>query len=416
VTSRTALIGLLLVACSSAATGPTPSTTASPTTATAQSAGASTTPVAVTESAYGRIAVRTAAGSRCTVGIHIGPPTYGDLPPTSVEGTADAGGALTLTYPAPHLPGGTGRHEVACGTSTASVDFAIPAAIPAARFSARIRAPEVNEQVPGATARLEAALVPRRDLAVEALQRSLALEWNAATRGLSTLELVTTATADMVITVLPGRSTSVHVTHGDGSQAIFLYVADPSGVLTTDNIVAVALHELGHIWCCRGADSLDGHWATAVADPLLQGVDRFGLMNHPVQCIVFGSIQSCPNRFSERDLRAMGFTRIPPPPRNACIDAKNALVAQLTTLKDQIAGAQAAIDATEASLAALSAQIKGIEAKYPNGIPADVYPSYAALIDRYNAGVATHGAQLGSANALVVRNNGIVDQVNKLLC
>ena len=418
-TSRAALIGLLLIACGSVATGPVPAT--DPARTAAPAAAASPTPVAVTESVYGRVVVRTAAGAKCTVGIHIGRPQYGDLPPTTVEGTADASGNVTLTYPVPHLPGGPGRHEVSCGSGTASADFAIAsAAIQAARFSVRIRVPGVDEQIPltgSAAARLDAALVPPRDLDAAVLKRTLAAEWSAATRGLSSLDLVSAA-ADMVITVLPARGTSVHVTDGDGSQAIFLYVSDEAGVLTSDNLVAVALHELGHIWCCHGADaSSDGHWATPIADPLLQGVDRFGLMNHPVQCVVFGAgIESCPNRFSDRDLRTMGFTQIPSPPRNACIDARNTLLAQLATLKDQVAGAKSAIDATDASLTAVSAQIKALEAKYPGGMPPDVYASYSALIDRYNAAVTMERTQVASYNELLGRSNGVVDQVNRLLC
>lgn len=417
-TSRAALIGLLLVACGSVVTGPVAATAAPTTSSPAPAVTASPTPVAVTDSAYGRIVVRTAGGTRCSVGIHVGPPSYGDLPPVSVEGTADASGSLTVSYAAPHLPAGPGRHEVSCGSGTASADFAIgSAAIPAGQFSARIRIPAIDEQIPGVTERLDAALVPPRDLDAAVLKRTIASEWSAATRGLSTLDLVPAAPADMVITILPARGTSVHVTDGDGSQAIFLYVSDQTGVLTSDNLVAVALHELGHIWCCRGADaSSDGHWATPVADPLLQGVDRFGLMNHPVQCVAFGSIASCPDRFSERDLRSMGFTQIPPPPRNACVDTKNALLGQLATLKDQLAGAKAAIDAADASLTALNLQIKALEAKYPNGMPPDVYASYSALIDRYNAAVTTERTRVASYNALLLQSNGVVDQVNRLLC
>ena len=417
-TSRLALIGLLLVACARTTAGPAGPTAVTTDPPPAPSATGSPIQVAVTDSTYGRIAIRTLAGTRCSVSIHIGPPEYGDLPPTSVEGTADAGGGLTLTYPAPHLPGGTGRHEVSCGTGTASADFPIPTSIAASRFSVRIRVPAITEQIPGATARPEASLVPPRDLDVAALKGSLVSEWTKATRGLSTLDLVSTATADMVITILPARGTSVHVSAGDGSQAIFLYVSDGSGVFTSDNLVAVTLHELGHIWCCHGPDaSTDGHWAQAITDPLLQGVDAFGLMNHPVKCTFFaGGIESCPNRFSDRELRTMGFTQIPPPPRNVCVDTKNTLLAQLATTKDRLASQKAAIDVMDTSLATLSAQIRGLEAKYPNGMPPDVYASYTALVDRYNAGVATERSAVASYNALITQSNDLADQVNRLLC
>jgi hypothetical protein len=49
-------------------------------------------------------------------------------------------------------------------------------------------------------------------------------------------------------------------------------------------------------------------------------------------------------------------------------------------------------------------------------MPPDVYASYSALIDRYNAGVATERAQVSAYNGLVVQSNGVVDQVNALLC
>jgi uncharacterized protein involved in exopolysaccharide biosynthesis len=136
-----------------------------------------------------------------------------------------------------------------------------------------------------------------------------------------------------------------------------------------------------------------------------------------VSCLVFAvGVESCPNRFSERDLRSMGFTQVPAPPRNACVDSKNALLAQLTTLKEQLGSAKATVDATDASLAAMSQQIKALEARYPNGMPPDVYASYMAMIDRYNATVATERSQVASYNALLAQSNGVVDRVNALLC
>ncbi len=421
-TSRAALIGLLLVACGGVATGPARATAAPATGSGEPAVTSSPTPVAVTDSAYSRIAVRTAAGTKCTVGIHVGPPRYGDLPPVTVEGTADASGSLTLTYAAPHLPGGPGRHEVSCGSGTASADFTIGREpIPAARFSARIRVPAIDEQIQlsgGASARLEPALVPPRDLDAAVLKRTLVSEWSAATRGLSALDLVPTAPADMVITVLPARGTSVHVTDGDGSQAIFLYVSDQAGVLTSDNLVAVALHELGHIWCCQGADaSSDGHWATPVADPLLQGVDRFGLMNHPVQCLVFGPVESCPNRFSDRELRTMGFDRIPAPPRNACVDSKNSLLTQLADDDAQLQRSQAAVQGATGTVDQIGAQLDAIKRQYPSLVlPRDVLATYNALIDQYNAALATQRTLVARYNGLVDQRNAVVAQLRALLC
>jgi len=275
------------------------------------------------------------------------------------------------------------------------------------------------EQIEGVTARPEPSLAAARDRDVDALTKTLVTEWSTATRGLSRVELVAAAPADIVLTVVAARTNSyLSRWSGDGSMAIFLFPAADATVLSPDNFVAVALHELGHIWCCSGPDaSPDGHWAQPIADPLLQGIDRFGLMNHPVSCIVFAAgIESCPNRFSERDLRAMGCTQIPPPPRNACVDTKDTLLEQLAGLKDGLAAAKAALDATDASLVNLNAQIKALEARYPSGMPPDVYASYSALIDRYNAGVATERTQVAAYNALLAQSNGVIDQLNQLLC
>ena len=112
----------------------------------------------------------------------------------------------------------------------------------------------------------------------------------------------------------------------------------------------------------------------------------------------------------------MGFTQIPPPARNPCVDSKNALLAQLVTLKSQLLAGKAALDATDASLVTMDQQIKALEAKYPSGMPPDVYAGYLALIDRYNATVKTERAQVDAYNAASAQYNSIADQANRLLC
>ena len=412
---RTALLGAVLLSCAAQAGTPAPGDTLSP----APTATAGGIPVSVMDSAYGRLSAKTLPGTRCAVEVHVAAPRLGDVPPASIDATADVAGALSVTYAAPALPKQTGRYVVVCGTATANADFPVAGyPINAPRFTARIQVAGPNDLIDGVTARPDPSLAPARDRDVDALTRTLVGEWTAATRGLSALQLVTAAPADIVITVVTARATSHLTRAADGSMAIFLFPADDSGTLSADNFVAVALHELGHIWCCTGPDaSADGHWAQPLADPLLQGVDRFGLMNHPVQCTVFAAgIESCPNRFSERELRTMGFTAIPAPPRSACIDAKNALLAELTALKAQLATAKATVDASDAALASLDRQIKAFEAKYPGGMPADVYAQYRSLIDRYNASLSVERSQVSSYNALVVQFNAVVDQVNRLLC
>ena len=421
---RAALIGVVLAACASGANAPRTTSPVSATSAAPTFAQPTLTPVRITESTYGRVVASTAPGAPCKVEVHVGPPQLGDVPLPSVDATADASGALAVSYTAPALPKQTARYVLTCGSGatagTAGADFPIAGyPIPATHFTARIKVAGVNDVIDGVTARPDPSLSAVRDRDVDLLTRTLVSEWSAATRGLSTVELVTSAPADIVLTIVTARTNSfLSRSSADGSMAIFLFPGDDGGTLSADNFVAVALHELGHIWCCFGPDaSADGHWAEAIADPLLQGVDRFGLMNHPVSCIVFAvGVESCPNRFSDRELRTMGFTQIPPPARNPCVDQKNALLAQLTTLNGQLASAKAALDATDASLVTMNQQIKSLEAQYPNGMPPDVYSNYLALIDRYNAAVKTEHAQVDAYNALSAQNNGIVKGVNALLC
>jgi hypothetical protein len=418
------VMGVVLAGCASGANASRATTPASATTAAPTFAQPTLTPLRISESTYGRLVAGTAPGAACKVEVHVGPPQFGDVPSPSVDATADGSGALVVTYTAPALPKQTARYVVTCGSGatagTAGADFPIAGyPIAATHFTARIKVAGTNDVIDGVTARPDPSLSAARDRDVELLTRTLVSEWSAATRGLSTVELVTSAPADIVLTVVTARTNSYLTRSGaDGSMAIFLFPADDGGTLSADNFVAVALHELGHIWCCFGPEaSSDGHWAQAIADPLLQGVDRFGLMNHPVSCIVFAAgVESCPNRFSDRELRTMGFTQLPPPPRNACVDQKNALLAQLTTLKGQLAAAKAALDATDGSLVTMNQQIKALEAQYPNGMPPDVYASYMALIDRYNAAVKTEHGQVDAYNALSAQNNSIVSQANGLLC
>jgi len=174
--------------------------------------------------------------------------------------------------------------------------------------------------------------------------------------------------------VVASRGISVHrSTTSDDSQDIVIYVSDQVlGRRTVENNVAVALHELGHIWCCHGPDANDsGHWVTKQASPGLYGVDKYGLMTDPVTCVSFGAVLSCPNRFSDREMVALGFTNFPPPAPDPCITQVLSLQSQLNTL---------------------GAQISAIEAQYPRGIPSSIYASYVAMVDQYNSLVSRRNA------------------------
>ena len=411
-----ALAGLLASACASASGDRTPSASVGAATATAAATpSASPVPVTIASSTYGALEIKTLPGDSCDVAIKVEPGAFGDGPPKTLAGKADATGRLSLTYAAPLIPAGPGRYEVACtgaqGLRTAWSPFDVALkALDAKTFTARVQAVDPVAGLDGLNTKLEPSLVAARDASVARLNATLVKEWSAATRGLGTLRLVESS-ADIVIYVVPGRSNSLHLTSPDGSQRILIFMVDDLGPVSTENSVAVALHELGHIWCCRGADAgPDGHWLKAVPDPLLQGVDRFGLMTHPVTCLVFPGFVTCPNRFSERELRAMGFADVPAPPADPCVAQANALVAQINALDASLAANRTRIESTNAALANLESRIAAMENQYRGGMPADVYAVYTSLIDQYNAMLNENNARVDAFNQSVEQRNALARQ------
>jgi hypothetical protein len=189
-------------------------------------------------------------------------------------------------------------------------------------------------------------------------------------------------------------------------------MVDDLGPVSTANSVAVALHELGHIWCCRGADAgSDGHWLKSMADSRLQGVDRFGLMTHPVTCLVFPGFVTCPNRFSERELNAMGFANVPAPPADACVTQANALVAQISNLDASLASTRQTIEATNAQIEGIAGRISTIESQYPGGtLPPDVHATYTMLIQQYNRLLAENDTRIDAFNKSVDQRNTLALQ------
>src|SRR6185436_6150136 len=98
------VMGVVLAACASSANAPRPTTTAGAASAAPTFAQPTLTPVSITESTYGRVGASTAPGAPCRVEVHVGPPQFGDVPPASVDATADGSGVLAVTYATPALP------------------------------------------------------------------------------------------------------------------------------------------------------------------------------------------------------------------------------------------------------------------------------------------------------------------------
>ena len=401
-----AIVGaLLVVGCGQ----PPRSGAVSPTaTENAPTASPSVTPaiaVSVAASQYGKVQLLTNAGAACTLAIKIDPGQFGDGPPTALSAVATMDGTVAFAYPAPFIPAGHGRHHVACTDPKGSVETEVgfdvgTRVIDPRAFRVRTQAVDPIAGLSG-IGRLDPSLVARRDANLARLNATLPDEWKLATRGLGSLSLVS-ASSDITIYVLPGKGVSVHELAPDGSQRVLLYVVDDLGPVTAENGVATALHELGHIWCCFGAGAgPDGHWLEKIADPLLQGVDRYGLMTHPVTCLVGRGFESCPNRFSERELRTMGFSDIPAPPPDPC-------VSQAAAMDAQLASQRATIDAERAQLASVQARVSAIEAQYPSHVlPPDVYLTYQSLVDQYNAMARDADAKVTAYNALVSQRNAL---------
>jgi hypothetical protein len=155
------------------------------------------------------------------------------------------------------------------------------------------------------------------DALAEQLREQLPQAWREATGGRGRLEVVTLPTRsggsstvdesssewDLQLFVVGGAGISNHVGRQVGSRAV-VFEHDPSTVQGHQGAevarVAVALHELGHIWCCYGPGTFEGHWITETPAPGLMnqywfiddgGNPRFGLV------------------FSERELDAMHLAR-----------------------------------------------------------------------------------------------------------
>jgi hypothetical protein len=417
-----AVVGALLVACGQSPGGEPNGSFAPPSAIGRPAATATPNPISIVSSRYGALEIKTRPLESCELTVKVSAGTFGEGPPRTLTGKADAAGALVWSYPTPLVPAGVGRHEIRCagdqGPSDIWSDFAVALkALDAKGFTTRIRSVDPVQGLEGVTTRLEPSLVPARDAAIAKITATLAKEWGIATRGLGALTLVPES-ADLDIYVLPGRGTSLHNLAADGTQRVLIYVVSDLGPVSPENAVAVALHELGHIWCCFGIDAgTDGHWLEKVPDPLLQGVDQYGLMTHPVTCLVKPGLESCPNRFSERELKEMGFTQIPAPPPDACVTQSTALQSQLKALDASLASERAIIDSQQNDLASLSAQIADIERQYPSrSLPPDVYARYIALIDQYNRTLGDNHARIEAFNRDVDQRNGLAQRLNALPC
>ncbi len=137
----------------------------------------------------------------------------------------------------------------------------------------------------------------------DAIAGALPNAWTTATGGRGQLSLRTDGDIDVELDGTNG--TSALMQHQSGarvtSRTIAVHTIDGSRRLTVPELMATTLHELGHIWCCFGPGTKDGHWAETPTD-----FSSVGLMYSPMNCRASrGSDPICPSVFSERELAEM---------------------------------------------------------------------------------------------------------------
>jgi hypothetical protein len=132
---------------------------------------------------------------------------------------------------------------------------------------------------------------------------ALPAAWATATSGRGQLAVRTDADIDVELDGTSGTSALTQHKLGGRvvSRTIAVHTIEGSRRLSVGELLVTTLHELGHIWCCFGPGTKDGHWADAPT-----GFSSVGLMYSPMTCTVTkGSDPICPSVFSDRELAEM---------------------------------------------------------------------------------------------------------------
>jgi hypothetical protein len=140
----------------------------------------------------------------------------------------------------------------------------------------------------------------------DSLAGALPAAWATATGGRGQLALRTDADIDVEVDGTGGTSALTQHKLGGKvvSRTIVVHTIEGSRRLSVAELVVTTLHELGHIWCCFGPGTTDGHWSDTPT-----GFSSVGLMYSPMTCTVTrGSDPVCPNVFSDRELAEMHLT------------------------------------------------------------------------------------------------------------
>jgi len=135
---------------------------------------------------------------------------------------------------------------------------------------------------------------------------ALPTAWATATSGRGQLTVRTDADIDVELDGTSGTSALTQHKLGGRivSRTIAVHTIEGSRRLSVSELLVTTLHELGHIWCCFGPGTKDGHWADTPT-----AFSSVGLMYSPMTCTVTpGSDPVCPTIFSDRELAEMHLT------------------------------------------------------------------------------------------------------------
>ena len=187
----------------------------------------------------------------------------------------------------------------ACGFGTARAEPTVAPLISAAFLTVHLVAG------PASDAQERSRLPELRDAVAGALPPA----WAVATGGRGQLFIRTDADIDVELDGSPGTSALTEHKR-DGrllSRTIAIHTIDGGRHLSISELMATTLHELGHIWCCYGSGTKDGHWTEAPAE-----FTSVGLMTSAMRCEVSpGGDPVCPSIFSDRELAEMHLIAAP---------------------------------------------------------------------------------------------------------
>jgi hypothetical protein len=140
----------------------------------------------------------------------------------------------------------------------------------------------------------------------DSLAGALPAAWATATGGRGQLSLRTDADIDVEIDGSGGTSALTQHKLGGRvvSRTIAVHTIEGPRRLSVSELLVTTLHELGHIWCCFGQGTTDGHWTDTPTT-----FSSVGLMYSPMTCTVTpGSDPICPTIFSDRELAELHLT------------------------------------------------------------------------------------------------------------